>query len=95
MVTTQPGLSLEIELVFANEKSNGCFTITIGISILIYIAIDNFSGRGINKLVDYYVAGRRAPTLMIIGTLVASLMSTSMSLGEVGFAYAGQTGPYL
>ncbi|MEM7359356.1 MAG: sodium:solute symporter family protein [Pseudomonadota bacterium] len=71
------------------------FTITIAISILIYIAIGNYSGRGINKLDDYYVAGRRAPTLIIVGTLVASLMSTSMFLGEAGFAYAGQAGPYV
>lgn len=71
------------------------FTTTIAISILIYIAIGNYSGRGINKLDDYYVAGRRAPTLIIVGTLVASLMSTSMFLGEAGFAYAGQAGPYV
>ena len=71
------------------------YTTTIAISIVIYIAIGNYAGRGIKRLDDYYVAGRRAPTLIIVGTLVASLMSSSMFLGEAGFAYAGQAGPYV
>ncbi len=71
------------------------YTTTIAISILVYIAIGNYAGRGIKKLDDYYVAGRRAPTLIIVGTLVASLMSSTMFLGEAGFAYETQAGPYV
>lgn len=71
------------------------YTVTIGISILVYIAIGNYAGRGIKELDDYYVAGRRAPTLIIVGTLVASLMSSTMFLGEAGFAYDTQAGPYV
>lgn len=71
------------------------YTITIAISILVYIGIGNYAGRGIKNLDDYYVAGRRAPTLIIVGTLVASVMSSTMFLGEAGFAYAGQAGPYV
>ena len=71
------------------------YTVTIGISILIYVAIGNYAGRGIRRLDDYYVAGRRAPTLIIVGTLVASLMSSTIFLGEAGFTYAGQAGPYV
>jgi Na+/proline symporter len=71
------------------------YTITIGVSILVYVAIGNYAGRGIRQLDDYYVAGRRAPTLIIVGTLVASLMSATIFLGEAGFAYAGQAGPYV
>jgi sodium/pantothenate symporter len=71
------------------------YTITIAISIVVYIAIGNYAGRGVKRLDDYYVAGRRAPTLIIVGTLVASLMSSTMFLGEAGFAYAGQAGPYV
>jgi Na+/proline symporter len=41
------------------------------------------------------VAGRRAPTILIVGTLVASLISTNAFLGETGFVYEGQAGPYL
>lgn len=71
------------------------YTATIALCIVLYAAIGNYAGRGIHKLDDYYVAGRRAPTLIIVGTLVASLMSSSMFLGEAGFAYAGQAGPYV
>jgi sodium/pantothenate symporter len=71
------------------------FTVTIGVSILIYIVIGSYSGRGIKKLDDYFVAGRRAPTLLILGTLVASVMSTSIFMGEAAFTYDGQLGAYL
>src|SRR5210317_428565 len=71
------------------------YTTTIAISILVYIAIGNYAGRGIKNLDDYYVAGRRAPTLLIVGTLVASLMSSTMFLGEAGFAYDTQAGAYV
>jgi len=71
------------------------YTTTIAISILIYIAIGSYAGHGIKRLDDYYVAGRRAPTLIIVGTLVASLFSSTMFLGEAGFAYDGQAGPYV
>ena len=71
------------------------YTIAIAVSILVYIAIGNYAGRGVRNLDDYYVAGRRAPTLLIVGTLVASLMSSTMFLGEAGFAYDTQAGPYV
>ena len=70
-------------------------TITIGVSILIYIVVGSYAGRSIRKLDDYFVAGRRAPTLLILGTLVASVMSTSIFMGEAAFTYDGQFGAYL
>lgn len=71
------------------------FTSTMVISIVVYIAIGNHAGRKVRKLDDYYVAGRRAPTLLIVGTLVASVMSSTIFLGEAGFTYDGQMGPFL
>jgi sodium/pantothenate symporter len=70
-------------------------TITIGVSILIYVVIGSYAGRNIKKLDDYFVAGRRAPTILILGTLVASVMSTSIFMGEAAFTYDGQFGAYL
>ena len=70
-------------------------TVTIGVSILIYIVIGSYAGRGVKKLDDYFVAGRRAPTLLILGTLVASVMSTAIFMGEAAFTYDGQFGAYL
>jgi len=40
------------------------------ISLIIYITIGNYAGRRVKKLDDYFVAGRRAPTLLIVGPLV-------------------------
>jgi Na+/proline symporter len=65
------------------------------ISLIIYIAVGNYAGRRVKKLDDYFVAGRQAPTLLIVGTLVASVLSTNIFLGETGFVYEGQAGPYL
>ena len=39
--------------------------------------------------------GGGAPTLVIVGTLVASLMSTNAFLGETGFAYETQAGAFI
>jgi len=71
------------------------FSITIGVSILIYVVIGSYAGRSIKKLDDYFVAGRRAPTLLILGTLVASVMSTAIFMGEAAFTYNSQFGAYL
>lgn len=64
-------------------------------SLIIYIVVGNYAGRRVKKLEDYFVAGRQAPTLLIVGTLVASVLSTNIFLGETGFVYEGQAGPYL
>ena len=71
------------------------YTGAILISLIVYIAVGNYAGRRVKKLDDYFVAGRRAPTLLIVGTLVASVLSTNIFLGETGFVYEGQAGPYL
>ena len=71
------------------------FTLGIAISVVIFVAVGIYAGRSVKKLDDYFVAGRRAPTLLIVGTLVASVFSTSLFLGEAGFTYDGQLGPYI
>ena len=65
------------------------YALGILISIVIYFVVGNYAGRKVRHLDDYFVAGRRAPTLLIVGTLVASLLSTAAFLGEVGMAYTG------
>lgn len=70
-------------------------TILIGVSLLVYIVIGSYAGRGVKQLDDYFVAGRRAPTFLILGTLVASVMSTAIFMGEAAFTYDGQFGAYL
>ncbi|MEE4173688.1 MAG: sodium:solute symporter family protein [Xanthomonadales bacterium] len=65
------------------------------LSLVAYVLIGNYAGRRVKRLEDYFVAGRQAPTLLIVGTLVASIMSTNAFLGETGFVYEGQAGAYL
>ncbi len=71
------------------------FSLTIGISIVIFVVIGGYSGRSVKRLDDYFVAGRKAPTILILGTLVASVMSTSIFMGEAAFTYEGQFGAYM
>ncbi len=71
------------------------YTGAIVVSLIIYIAVGNYAGRRVKKLDDYFVAGRNATTVLIVGTLVASVLSTNIFLGETGFVYDGQAGPYL
>lgn len=71
------------------------FTVTIIVSVVIFVFIGTYSGRSIKELDDYFVAGRRAPTLLIVGTLVASVFSTSIFMGEAAFTYDGQLGAYM
>ncbi|MDB2635428.1 sodium:solute symporter family protein, partial [Porticoccaceae bacterium] len=77
------------------EISVDIYTLAIAVSVLIFIAVGINAGRSVKQLDDYFVAGRRAPTLLIVGTLVASVFSTSVFLGEAGFTYDGQLGPYM
>ncbi len=65
------------------------YALGIVISLLVYIVIGNWAGRKVKNLDDFLVAGRRAPTALIIGTLVASAVGTNSFLGDVGFSYSG------
>ena len=65
------------------------FLVAVIISMILYLGIGWHVGRRVKNLDDYYVAGRNAPTLLIVGTLVASFMSTNAFLGELGMSYAG------
>ncbi len=64
-----------------NPYAIGVFT-----SIVVYLIVGNYAGRKVKLLEDYFVAGRQAPTLLIVGTLVASFLSTKAFLAETGNA---------
>ena len=65
------------------------YAIGIVTSILCYLIVGAYAGRKVKHLEDYFVAARGAPTLLIVGTLVASFLSTNAFLGETGFSYDG------
>lgn len=58
-------------------------------SILIYMVVGLFAGRRVKDVDDYYVSGRNAPTLLISGTLFASMLSVTGFMGDQGFCYSG------
>ena len=65
------------------------YTLGLVASLLVYFAVGSYAGRKVKHLEDYFVAGRQAPTLLIVGSLVASFLSTNAFLGETGQAYGG------
>ncbi|QXD23335.1 hypothetical protein F7C95_15590 [Opitutia bacterium ISCC 51] len=64
------------------------YTITILLSLLAYVVVGNYVGRKVKGIEDYFVAGRRAPVFLIVGTLVASFLSSNVYIGQAGFNYA-------
>jgi Na+/proline symporter len=65
------------------------YFIGMAISMAVYLVISFFISRRIRSVDDYYVGGRRAPLLLVSGTLVASYTSTGMFMGDAATAYAG------
>ena len=65
------------------------FQLGIIASLACYLAIGWYAGKRVRHLEDFFVAGRNAPTILILGTLVASFMSTNAFMGEAGMSYQG------
>lgn len=59
------------------------------ISILVYLGVGLLAGRRVKDTSDYYICGRNAPTLLITGTLFASMLSVSGFTGDQGWCYSG------
>ena len=70
------------------------FSLTMILSVIVYLGTGWYAGRKVRHLDDYFVAGRNAPTLLILGTLIASFMSTNGFIGEAGMSYRGH-GPLI
>ena len=58
-------------------------------AVILFIVIGIFAGRMVKNTNDYYVAGRRAPVILIVGSLIASFLSTGAFLGDTGEVYSG------
>lgn len=59
------------------------------ISICLYIVVGWYAGRKVKDADDYYVVGRNAPTILIAGTLFASMLSVNGFMGDTGWVYTG------
>ena len=65
------------------------YVIGVGIALVLFIVIGVIAGKSVKDTNDYYVAGRRAPVILIVGSLIASFLSTGAFLGDTGEVYGG------
>lgn len=65
------------------------FLIGVLVSIALYLIVGLLAGRKVKDVNDYYVSGRSQPTILIAGTLFASMLSVSGFTGDQGFCYSG------
>lgn len=65
------------------------YAIGVLVTLALYFIVGNYQGKGIKKVEDYYVSGRNAPTILIVGTLVASWTSSAAFIGDIGMSYDG------
>ena len=63
------------------------------ISFIIYLMIGFFISRKVKDANDFYVAGRNAPLVLIVGSMIASYVSTGMFMGDAGEYYSGIFSP--
>lgn len=63
------------------------------ISFSLYILISFLIGRKVKTASDFYVAGRRAPILLIVGSMIASYISTNVFMADAGDYYSGLFSP--
>lgn len=59
------------------------------VSIIVYLVVGVWAGKRIKDVNDYYVSGRNASTLLIAGTLFASMLSVNGFMGDQGWCYTG------
>lgn len=65
------------------------YLVGIIIAIIIFIVVGVIAGNQVKDVNDYYVAGRKAPVILIVGSLIASFLSTGAFMGDTGEVYSG------
>ena len=71
------------------NDGNIIFFVGVIVSIAVYLVVGLLAGRKVKDIDDYYVSGRNAPTILIAGTLFASMLSVNGFMGDQGFCYTG------
>ncbi len=74
---------------------NNVFLIGMVISMIAYVIIGFIIGKGVKSTNDFFVAGRRAPTFLLVGSLVASYCGTGLYFGDAGESFAGIFSPLM
>lgn len=69
------------------------YLVGIVISFVVYLLIGFYISRRVRNANDFYVAGRNAPIFLIVGSMIASYVSTGMFMGDAGEYYSGLFSP--
>ena len=69
------------------------YFIGMTISFILYLIIGYYISRKVKDANDFYVAGRNAPISLIVGSMIASYVSTGMFMGDAGEYYSGIFSP--
>ena len=69
------------------------YVVGIGISFVLYIIFGAIISSRVKNANDFYVAGRKAPVILIAGSMIASYVSTGMFMGDAGEYYSGLFSP--
>ena len=69
------------------------FLIGMLISMAAYIIVGLIISRSVRTANDFFVAGRHAPTFLLVGSLVASYCGTGLYFGDAGESFAGIYSP--
>lgn len=69
------------------------YFIGMAVSFVIYLIISCFISKKVKNANDFYVAGRNAPVILIVGSMIASYVSTGMFMGDAGEYYSGIFSP--
>lgn len=69
------------------------YFIGIVISFIVYVVLGLLISRKVKDKNDFYVAGRNAPIILIVGSMIASYVSTGMFMGDAGEYYSGLFSP--
>jgi sodium/pantothenate symporter len=65
------------------------YLVVVLASIIVYIVVGLVVGKKVSSTADYYVSGRNAPTILIAGTLFASMLSTNGFMADTAWAHGG------
>ena len=71
------------------------YLIGISVTFILYIFISFLISRKFKSANDFFVAGRNAPTMLITGSLVASVIGVGLFMGDVGESYSGFFAPII
>ena len=69
------------------------YLVGMSISFAVYLLIGFLVSRKVKNANDFFVAGRNAPVILIVGSMIASYVSTGMFMGDAGEYYSGLFSP--